>query len=228
MVAKRRSLKREKKVENKIQFEPKTINQNNFLKSIRKNDVTFGIGPAGTGKTFIGAMEAANQLESQFVERIILIRPALEAGGERLGFLPGDLDEKLGPYTFPIFDIWRQVWPSEKIQQLIKEGKIQTWPVAHLRGRTFKNSFVLVDEIQNSTQEQMYLILTRFGENSKMILDGDWRQSDLDKRQLSCRKFVEGFKNIPKVGYIEFTEEDILRHEFVKIVMDVYDKHADR
>lgn len=205
-------------------LDPRTIKQAEYQEAIRNNDVIFGIGPAGVGKSHVAAIEAATSLEKGEVDRIILVRPAREAVGERLGFLPGTAEEKIEPYMYPIFDSWKDIWMPNKIKALIEQEKIQPWAVAHLRGRTFRNSFVIVDEIQNLTLPQLYLVLTRFGEGSKMVLDGDWAQSDLMKGEEPCHQLVSALAGTEKVAHVLFSESDVVRHPMVAKVISAHSK----
>jgi phosphate starvation-inducible PhoH-like protein len=213
-----------KKKSNKAYLTPINQKQEEYQKAISDNDIIFGIGPAGVGKSYVAAMEAAMSLDEGSVARIILVRPAREAAGEKLGYLPGTAEEKVEPYFFPILDSWADVWTPGKVDTLIGEGRIQYWPVAHLRGRTFRNAFVIVDELQNLTLQQLYLVLTRFGEGSKMVLDGDWRQSDLLKHEINGKKLVEALEGKDGIAHITFSTEDVIRHPIVTKVIESYEE----
>ncbi len=200
-------------------YQTRTDAQARYQEAIRNHDVTFAIGPAGVGKSHVAAMEAALALEEGEVSRIILIRPAREAAGERLGYLPGTAQEKIEPYMFPIMDSWSDVWQPQKVKSMMERDIIQTWPVAHLRGRTFRNAFVIVDEVQNLTRAQLYLVLTRFGEGSRMVLDGDFAQSDLMRTEEPCDKLVRALEGSENVAHIHFSENDVVRHRVVRTVI---------
>lgn len=208
------------KKKNHSTFQPRNQAQADYQNAIQTHDLTFGIGPAGVGKTHIAATEAATAFEAGEVARIILIRPAREAAGERLGYLPGTAEQKVEPYLFPIFDSWKDLWSDTKIKSMIDQDQIQSWPIAHLRGRTFRNSFVIVDEIQNLTLQQLYLVLTRFGEGSRMVLDGDFNQSDLSKYEVPCRPLVEKLTGSHSIAHCYFNESDVVRHPIVKRVIE--------
>lgn len=212
-----------KKKANKPFYTPSNQRQADFQNAILENDVIFGIGPAGVGKSYVAAMEAAMALDNGDVSKIILIRPAREAAGEKLGYLPGTAEEKVEPYFFPILDSWADVWTPGKVDALIDEERIQYWPVAHLRGRTFKSAFVIVDEVQNLTLTQLYLVLTRFGEGSKMVLDGDWRQSDLMKNEVNGKRLVEALIGKDNIAHITFGSEDVIRHKIVTEVVNAWE-----
>lgn len=201
-------------------FVPKNVSQRLLQETIAMCDLTIVFGPAGTGKSHVSAMEAAEALDSGEVSRIILIRPAREATGESLGFLPGSLEQKLLPYLYPILDSWKDRWTPGKVEALQKEERLEFWPVAYARGRTYRNAFVIIDEAQNLTMEQMYLVLTRLGDGSKMVLNGDWDQSDLKKSEINSKKLLERLRGKPGIGFVEFHSEDIVRHPIVKQVID--------
>ncbi len=205
---------------------PKSKSQKEYVDMIRKFDIVFGIGPAGTGKTYLAmAMAVAFLLKNEF-ERIILTRPAVEAG-EKLGFLPGDLYEKVNPYLRPLYDALYDMMNVEKANQLVERGIVEVAPLAFMRGRTLNNSFVILDEAQNTTSEQMKMFLTRLGLNSKAIITGDVTQIDLPKGQTSG--LIEASKilnRIPGISFVYFTEKDVVRHSLVRDIIKAYDKNT--
>lgn len=199
-----------------------TVNQRKLVESIRKNDMVFAIGPAGTGKTYTGVALAVQALKSKEVKRIILTRPAVEAG-ENLGFLPGDLKEKLDPYMQPLYDALRDMIPHEKLDSYIEKGVIQIAPLAFMRGRTLDNAFVILDEGQNTTHAQMKMFLTRMGKNAKFLLTGDPGQVDLPRRTISgLKEALLVLKNIEGIGMVYLDDKDVIRHKLVKKVIAAY------
>ncbi|NND14997.1 MAG: PhoH family protein [Eudoraea sp.] len=201
-----------------------TANQRKLVDAIGKNDMVFAIGPAGTGKTYTGVALAVRALKNKEVKRIILTRPAVEAG-ENLGFLPGDLREKLDPYMQPLYDALRDMIPSEKLAQHLEAGTIQIAPMAFMRGRTLDNAFVILDEAQNTTHAQMKMFLTRMGKNAKFIITGDPGQIDLPRRVLSgLKEALLILKNVKGISVVELDDKDVIRHQLVKKVIDAYKK----
>ncbi|WP_425075319.1 PhoH family protein [Psychroserpens sp. S379A] len=199
-----------------------TVNQRKLVESMRKNDMVFAIGPAGTGKTYTGVALAVRALKNKEVKRIILTRPAVEAG-ENLGFLPGDLKEKLDPYMQPLYDALRDMIPAEKLAAFIENGTIQIAPLAFMRGRTLDNAFVILDEGQNTTHAQMKMFLTRMGKNAKFLLTGDPGQVDLPRRTISgLKEALLVLKNIEGIGMIYLDDKDVIRHKLVKKVISAY------
>ena len=199
-----------------------TANQRKLVESMRKNDMVFAIGPAGTGKTYTGVALAVKALKNKEVKRIILTRPAVEAG-ENLGFLPGDLKEKLDPYMQPLYDALRDMIPHEKLDGYIEKGIIQIAPLAFMRGRTLDNAFVILDEGQNTTHAQMKMFLTRMGKNAKFLLTGDPGQIDLPRRTISgLKEALLILKDIEGVGIIFLDDKDVIRHKLVKKVIAAY------
>ena len=199
-----------------------TANQRKLVESMRKNDMVFAIGPAGTGKTYTGVALAVQALKSKEVKRIILTRPAVEAG-ENLGFLPGDLKEKLDPYMQPLYDALRDMIPHEKLEGYIENGTIQIAPLAFMRGRTLDNAFVILDEGQNTTHAQMKMFLTRMGKNAKFLLTGDPGQIDLPRRTISgLKEALLILKDVEGVGMIFLDDKDVIRHSLVKKVIAAY------
>lgn len=199
-----------------------TSNQRKLVDAVRQNDMVFAIGPAGTGKTYTGVALAVKALKNKEVKRIILTRPAVEAG-ENLGFLPGDLKEKLDPYMQPLYDALRDMIPHEKLDNYIEKGIIQIAPLAFMRGRTLDNAFVILDEGQNTTHAQMKMFLTRMGKNAKFLLTGDPGQIDLPRRVISgLKEALLILKEIKGVGMVFLDDKDVIRHELVKKVIDAY------
>jgi phosphate starvation-inducible protein PhoH and related proteins len=207
---------------------PKTVNQKRYVDSIRNNTVTFGIGPAGTGKTFLAVAMAALALSRHEVNRIILTRPAVEAG-ERLGFLPGDLMAKIDPYLRPLFDALHDMLEPEKVALHLERGVIEVAPLAFMRGRTLNDSFVILDEAQNTTPEQMKMFLTRLGFGSKMVVTGDVTQVDLPRNEQSGLIVVEEIlQDVEGVEFVRFGGADVVRHRLVQRIVEAYDQHGSR
>ncbi|MEB8330712.1 PhoH family protein [Flavobacteriaceae bacterium KMM 6897] len=199
-----------------------TLNQQKLVDSSKINDMVFAVGPAGTGKTYTGVALAVKALKEKQVKRIILTRPAVEAG-ENLGFLPGDLKEKLDPYMQPLYDALRDMIPAEKLAHFIENGTIQIAPLAFMRGRTLDNAFVILDEAQNTTHAQMKMFLTRMGKNAKFVITGDPGQIDLPRRITSgLKEALLVLKNIEGIGIIYLDDKDVIRHRLVKKVIDAY------
>jgi phosphate starvation-inducible PhoH-like protein len=205
---------------------PKTVNQKRYVDSIRNNTITFGIGPAGTGKTFLAVALAAAALSRREVNRIILTRPAVEAG-ERLGFLPGDMMAKVDPYLRPLFDALHDMLEPDRVSQHLDRGVIEVAPLAFMRGRTINDSFIILDEAQNTSPEQMKMFLTRLGFNSKMVVTGDITQIDLPREQASGLVVVgDVLGEIDGIEFVRFGEEDVVRHKLVRRIVAAYDEHA--
>ncbi|WP_109300188.1 PhoH family protein [Aquimarina sp. AU474] len=205
-----------------------TANQRKLVESCNKNDMVFAIGPAGTGKTYTGVALAVKALKEKQVKRIILTRPAVEAG-ENLGFLPGDLKEKLDPYMQPLYDALRDMIPNEKLDSFIEKGVIQIAPMAFMRGRTLDNAFVILDEAQNTTHAQMKMFLTRMGKNAKFIITGDPGQIDLPRRVTSgLKEALLVLKSIQGIGMIYLDDKDVIRHKLVKKVISAYKEIENR
>ena len=207
---------------------PKTINQKRYVDSIRNNTITFGIGPAGTGKTFLAVALAAAALSRREVSRIILTRPAVEAG-ERLGFLPGDLMAKVDPYLRPLFDALHDMLEPDRVSQHLERGVIEVAPLAFMRGRSLNDSFIILDEAQNTSPEQMKMFLTRLGFNSKMVVTGDITQIDLPREQESGLVMVaDVLGDVDGIEFIRFGEEDVVRHKLVQRIVAAYNEHSQR
>ena len=202
----------------------KTFGQKEYIEAIKKNDIVFGIGPAGTGKTYLAIAMAVKFLKDKKVSRIILTRPAVEAG-ERLGFLPGDLQEKVNPYLRPLFDALYDILGVETFQKYMEAGIIEVAPLAYMRGRTLDDCFIILDEAQNTTPEQMKMFLTRFGYGSRIVVTGDLTQIDLGPEKTSGLKQVTNIlKNIDGIEFIYFTHRDVVRHRLVTEIIKAYDK----
>ena len=198
-------------------------NQSHYLETIERHDINFGIGPAGTGKTYLAVAAAVAALEKEEVRRIILTRPAVEAG-EKLGFLPGDLSQKVDPYLRPLFDALFEMLGFEQVERLIEKHVIEIAPLAFMRGRTLNESFVLLDEAQNTTTEQMKMFLTRIGFGSKAVITGDITQCDLPKHQKSgLRHAIEVLEGVPDIGFSFFQAKDVVRHRLVQKIVQAYD-----
>jgi phosphate starvation-inducible protein PhoH and related proteins len=211
-----------------LRVAPKTVNQKRYVDSIRRSTITFGVGPAGTGKTFLAVAMAAAALARHEVNRIILTRPAVEAG-ERLGFLPGDMMAKVDPYLRPLFDALHDMLDPEKVSQHIDRGVIEIAPLAFMRGRTLNDSFVILDEAQNTTPEQMKMFLTRLGFGSRMVVTGDITQVDLPRDQRSGLIVVGGIlEEIEEIEFVRFDAEDVVRHKLVQRIVEAYDVHSQR
>lgn len=209
-------------------IKPKTANQRNLVKAVMENDLVFAIGPAGSGKTYVSVAMAVRALKNKEVQKIIITRPAVEAG-ENLGFLPGDLQEKIDPYLMPIYDALGDMIPAEKLKSYQEANVIEIAPLAYMRGRTLNNAFVLLDEAQNTTAMQMKMFLTRMGPNSKVIVTGDRSQVDLPRHQKSgLSQSVDLLKNVKGIVTVELTTKDVVRHQLVKEIIKAYDKEENK
>lgn len=203
----------------------KTLGQKKYLETIKNNTITFGVGPAGTGKTYLAVAMAVRAFRAHEVNRIILTRPAVEAG-EKLGFLPGDLQNKVDPYLRPLYDALFDMLGSENFQRYVERQNIEVAPLAYMRGRTLDDSFIILDEAQNTTPEQMKMFLTRLGFNSKAIITGDITQIDLpDSRRSGLVEAVKILKNVEDIGTVFFSEKDVVRHRLVQAIIKAYDKY---
>ena len=204
----------------------KTIGQREYVRAIRRHTLTFGIGPAGTGKTYLAMAMAVAALKSKDVERIVLTRPAVEAG-EKLGFLPGDLNQKVDPYLRPLYDAMFEMLGAETCQRMQERGVIEVAPLAYMRGRTLSDAFIILDEAQNTTQEQMKMFLTRMGFRSKIVVTGDPSQIDLPRGKRSgLVEAVQVLDGVPDIAIERLTHEDVVRHELVQAIVRAYDAHA--
>lgn len=201
---------------------PRGKNQRSYIENIRHLDINFGIGPAGTGKTYLAVALAVDSLLNETVDRIILVRPAVEAG-EKLGFLPGDLSQKVDPYLRPLYDALYEMLGIEKTEKFLTKGVVEIAPLAYMRGRTLNNSFIIVDESQNTTKEQMKMVLTRMGFGSQLVINGDITQIDLPKQIKSgLSHAIEVLKETDGVGFTYFSSQDVVRHPLVKKIIDAY------
>ena len=210
------------------QIKYKTVGQKKYVDAIKKNTVVFGVGPAGTGKTYLAVAMAVSAYKNKEVEKIILTRPAVEAG-ERLGFLPGDLQSKVDPYLRPLYDALQEMFGIENYQKLLERGSIEIAPLAYMRGRTLSNAFIILDEAQNTTKEQMKMFLTRMGEGSKVVVTGDLTQIDLpDGKTSGLRHATSILKNIEGIEIVELTHKDVVRHSLVMQIIKAYNKEEDK
>ncbi|MEY4310359.1 MAG: hypothetical protein RLZ71_285 [Actinomycetota bacterium] len=206
---------------------PKTLGQKNYVDAIDRNTIVFGIGPAGTGKTYLAMAKAVQALQRKEVSRIILTRPAVEAG-ERLGFLPGTLNDKIDPYLRPLFDALHEMLEADSIPKLMTSGTIEVAPLAYMRGRTLNDSFIILDEAQNTTPEQMKMFLTRLGFNSKMIVTGDATQIDLPNGVSGLHTAVKVLKGVEDMHFATLTADDVVRHSLVAKIVDAYAKFEEK
>lgn len=206
-----------------VLIQPRSNNQSEYIKNIQSNDVVFGIGPAGTGKTYLAVACAVAALEAENVRRILLVRPAVEAG-ERLGFLPGDLSQKIDPYLRPLYDALWEMLGTERVNKLIERNVIELAPLAYMRGRTLNDAFIILDESQNTTKEQMKMFLTRIGFGSTAVITGDVTQVDLPRgTQSGLKHALQVFKDIPGMSFNYFTSSDVVRHPIVQRIIEAYE-----
>jgi phosphate starvation-inducible protein PhoH and related proteins len=211
----------------KLDVRPRTVGQKAYIEAIEKYDIVFGIGPAGTGKTYLAVAEAVAGLKNKLYNRIILVRPAVEAG-ESLGFLPGDIRAKVDPYLRPVYDALHDMLPADKIKKLMELGVIEIVPLAFMRGRTLNNSFAILDEAQNTTVPQMKMFLTRIGEGSRAVITGDVTQIDLDRKRLSGLIAIQKIlRDISDVKFCYLTDKDVVRHRLVKDIIRAFDRYEE-
>jgi len=203
---------------------PKSLNQRTYVDAIERHDMVFGIGPSGTGKTYLAVAMAVDALLTKEVSRIILARPAVEAG-ERLGFLPGTLQEKVNPYLRPLYDALYDVLDPDRVERFLEKGIIEIAPIAFMRGRTLNDAFVILDEAQNTTSEQMKMFLTRLGFNSKAVVTGDITQIDLDGRRSGLVEAIDVVSRVPGISFVYFTERDVVRHTLVQRIIRAYEEY---
>lgn len=204
----------------------KTLGQKKYLDAIRKNTITFGVGPAGTGKTYLAVAMAVRAFRAHEINRIILTRPAVEAG-EKLGFLPGDLQNKVDPYLRPLYDALFDMLGAENYQRYVERGNIEVAPLAYMRGRTLDDSFIILDEAQNTTPEQMKMLLTRLGQNSKAVITGDVTQIDLQDKKSGLIEAVKVLKGIEGIETVRLSEKDVVRHRLIQEIIKAYEKYYD-
>ena len=203
----------------------KTLGQREYVRAIRRNTLTFGIGPAGTGKTYLAMAMAVAALKSKEVERIVLTRPAVEAG-EKLGFLPGDMQDKVDPYLRPLYDALYEMLGAESVQRNMEKGSIEVAPLAYMRGRTLDEAFIILDEAQNTTPEQIKMFLTRLGNSSKMVITGDITQIDLpDAKRSGLVEAMKVLRNVDDIAIHQFQERDVVRHKLVQDIIAAYEKY---
>ena len=203
---------------------PRTATQSQFIEAMNTHDMVFGMGPAGTGKTYLAVAKAVDEMLANRVEKIILTRPAVEAG-ENLGFLPGDLKEKIDPYLRPLYDALYEMLPRDVVGKKIANGEIEIAPLAYMRGRTLTHAMIILDEAQNTTPMQMKMFLTRLGEGSRMVINGDLTQTDLPRGGVSGLAEAERIlKNVPDIAFVEFTNKDVVRHGLVSKIVLAYEQ----
>ena len=210
------------------QVKCKTLGQKTYVDAIKQNTCTFAVGPAGTGKTYLAIAMAVVALKNKEIEKIILTRPAVEAG-EKLGFLPGDLAQKVDPYLRPLYDALHEMMGVDAYQRLLERGAVEVAPLAYMRGRTLNDAFIILDEAQNTTSEQMKMFLTRMGMGSKMVITGDVTQIDLPiGKRSGLVEALEVLKDVPDIGIAQLTHRDVVRHELVQAIVKAYEKHAQK
>ncbi len=208
----------------KSEVRGRTVRQNEYLQAIQEHDITFSVGPAGTGKTYLAVASAVDALQRETVKRLVLVRPAVEAG-ERLGFLPGDMKEKVDPYLRPLYDALHDMMPAEQVIRRLNSGEIEVAPLAFMRGRTLAHAYAILDEAQNTTPMQMKMFLTRMGEGTRMVITGDLSQVDLPPGTRSgLRDALETVEGVPGIGVTRFDNRDVVRHPLVARIVDAYDQ----
>lgn len=205
----------------KIDIRPITSTQRKYIHEIHRNDITFGVGPAGTGKTYLATMASMLYLTEGAVDKIVICRPAVNAGGENIGFLPGSINQKMDPYIRPIYDTFGTYWSKGTVKDYLSSGTIEISPLAYMRGRTFERTFIVADEMQNASPDQLLMLLTRLGKGSKMVITGDPVQSDVNGH--SCFTTAKGILTpVDTVAFVQFNDEDVVRHPTVKKILDVW------
>jgi len=213
-----------KTYKNKL-ISPRSPNQKHYIEAIKNHDMVFGVGPAGTGKTFLAVAAAVHMYQEGLIERMVFCRPAVEAG-ENLGFLPGDMLEKIDPYLRPIFDALHEMMPPDEVPKKIESGDIEIAPLAFMRGRTLKNAFVVLDEAQNTTSMQMKMFLTRMGQGTRMVITGDPSQVDLPHNtQSGLKEAMSILSSVEEVPFVHFDAQDVVRHKLVSKIIEAYDRH---
>lgn len=208
----------------KVEIKHLNSTQKALTKAILSCDITFATGSAGTGKTYLAALHAMHMKTEGLIDKIIVCRPVKNAGGEELGFLPGGITEKMDPYLRPIFDVFGTYWSRKTILQMIETGELEISPLAYMRGRTFTRAFIIADEMQNANAEQLIMLLTRLGDESKMVITGDPMQKDIPNSGFETAK--RKLKNVPSIGFVNFTDKDVVRHETVKNILNAWNPQA--
>lgn len=208
-----------------VDIQARTPKQRDYIRAIRDNDITFGMGSAGTGKTFLASLMAVDHLTKGLVDKIVICRPAVTAGGEELGFLPGGINEKMDPFVQPIFDAFRTYWSPQTIKQHINDRVIEIVPLAYMRGRSFNRSFILADEMQNATPDNLLMLLTRLGEESKIVVTGDPLQCDINGN--SCFRIAESIlRRVDTVEFVRFSNRDVVRHPTVEKILNAWPQNG--
>src|SRR3954451_8631705 len=207
--------------------QPRSLNQRKYIEAIEQNDMVFGVGPAGTGKTYLAVAMAVAAINAKKVSRIVLVRPAVEAG-ERLGFLPGTLQEKVDPYLRPLYDALYDLMEQDKVDRFLEKNVIEIAPIAFMRGRTLNDAFIILDEAQNTTAEQMKMFVTRLGNNAKAVITGDVTQIDLPHKRSGLLEAIDILKGVQGIGFTMFDEVDVVRHQLVQRIIRAYDDHKER
>lgn len=209
------------KTRKELQIQARTPKQREYIRAIRTHDITFGMGSAGTGKTFLAALLAVEQLTEGYVDKIVICRPAVTAGGEELGFLPGGIQDKMDPFIQPIFDAFKTYWSPQTIKQYLSEGTIEIVPLAYMRGRSFNRSFIIADEMQNATPDNLLMLMTRLGEGSKIVITGDPIQSDINGH--SCFHVAGNILHvIEDIAFVHFSNKDVVRHPTVEKILNAW------
>ena len=208
-----------------LSIKARNDNQQQYINAIKDNDITFGVGSAGSGKTYVAALLAVKQLTNGHVDKIVICRPAIPAGGEDIGFLPGSIDDKMAPYIQSIFDAFKTYWRPQTIKQHLADGTIEIVPLAFMRGRSFTNTYILCDEMQNATMDNMLMLLTRLGDGSKMVITGDPIQSDIHGTD-TFTQVETVLRDISGIAFVNFTNDDVIRHQTVMNILNAWPVHA--